>query len=499
MPDEGKKKVVSCWSKMTEDKIQEAYSFNAGYLDFLTSAKTEREAADKISQLALAAGFKTLEKIDVPKAGDKLMITSKGKVVALVVIGTQPMEEGFNIVVSHIDSPRLDLKARPIYEADGMALLKTHYYGGIKKYQWPAMPLALHGVVVKKDGTVKNITIGEKAEDPVFTIADLLPHLAKDQMEKKMSEAINAESLNALVGSRPLLQGEDDPIKAFVLNILQDRFNIVEEDLTSAELQLVPAFPAREVGLDRSMIGAYGQDDRVSAYTSLRAALEVEQPSRTALCLFVDKEEIGSSGNTGLQSLLIENIVAEIMHKAGINDYFSLRQALAASHALSADVNAAIDPNYPEVFEKMNNSFMSQGVVITKYTGSRGKSGSNDANPEYIARIRNLFDEAGVIWQIGELGKVDIGGGGTVAQYIAHYGMEVVDCGVALLGMHSPFEVSSKVDVYMAYQAYKVFMEKFSSKVGHQAQVMEKRGDTPWQKTTSDLRKWSERLAEQQR
>ena len=499
MPDEGRKKDASCWSKLTEDKIQQAYDFNIGYLDFLTAAKTEREAAEQISHMALATGFKTLEKIDVPKAGDKLLITSKGKVAALVIIGSQPMEEGFNIVVSHIDSPRLDLKARPVYEADGMALLKTHYYGGIKKYQWLAMPLALHGVVVKKDGTVKNITVGEKADDPVLTIADLLPHLAKDQMEKKMSEAIDAENLNALVGSRPLLQREEDPIKAFILNVLQDRFNIMEDDLTSAELQLVPAFPAREVGLDRSMIGAYGQDDRVCAYTSLRAALEVEQPTRTALCLFVDKEEIGSSGNTGLQSLLIENIVAEIMHKAGKNDYFSLRQALAASHALSADVNAAIDPNYPEVFEKMNNSFMSQGVVITKYTGSRGKSGSNDANPEFIAQIRSLFDEVGVIWQIGELGKVDIGGGGTVAQYIAHYGMEVVDCGVALLGMHSPFEVSSKIDVYMAYQAFKVFMEKFRFKIGHQAQAVEKRGDTPWQKTTSDLRKWSERLAEQQK
>lgn len=497
MADEGTKKDRSAWSKMTEDRIQQAYDFSAGYLDFLNSAKTEREATEQISHMALAAGFKTLEKIDVPKAGDKLLMTSKGKVAALAIIGTQPLEEGFNIVVSHVDTPRLDLKARPVYEADGMALLKTHYYGGIKKYQWPAIPLALHGVVVKKDGTVKNITVGEKADDPVLTIADLLPHLAKDQMEKKMSEAIDAESLNALVGSRPLLQREDDTIKAFVLNVLQDRFDIVEEDLTSAELQLVPAFPAREVGLDRSMIGAYGQDDRVCAYTSLRAALEVEQPSRTALCLFVDKEEIGSSGNTGLQSLLIENMVAEIMHKAGISDYFSLRQALAASHALSADVNAAIDPNYPEVFEKMNNSFMSRGVVITKYTGSRGKSGSNDANPEYIARIRNLFDEAGVIWQIGELGKVDIGGGGTVAQYIAHYGMEVVDCGVALLGMHSPFEVSSKIDVYMAYKAYKVFLERFRSKGGHQAQAMDKRGDTPWQKTTSDLRKWSERLAEQ--
>ncbi len=496
MPDEGKKNDRSCWSKITEEKVQAAYDFSTGYLEFLSAVKTEREAAEEISRLALAAGFKTLEKIDIPKAGDKLLITSKGKVAALAIIGTQPLEQGLNIVVSHIDSPRLDLKARPVYEADGMALFKTHYYGGIKKYQWPAMPLALHGVVVKKDGTVKHVVVGEKADDPVLTIADLLPHLAKDQMEKKMADAINAESLNAIIGSRPLLQREEDPIKTFILNVLQDRFDIVEEDLTSAELQLVPAFPPREVGLDRSMIGSYGQDDRVCAYTSLRAALEIDQPIRTALCLFVDKEEIGSAGNTGLQSLLIENIMAEIMHKAGKDDYYSLRQTLSLSHALSADVNAAIDPNYPEVFEKMNNSFMSQGVVLTKYTGSRGKSGSNDANPEYIAKIRSLFDEAGVIWQVGELGKVDIGGGGTVAQYIAHYGMEVVDCGVALLGMHSPFEVSSKVDIYMAYLGYKAFMQKFTLKAS-EPQTPEKRGDTAWQKTTSDLRKWSERLAEQ--
>jgi aspartyl aminopeptidase len=461
MDENVKKKDRSCWPGLDEEKIKLAYKFNEGYIDFLTQVKTEREATEQICRLAGEKGFKAIEKVDSIKAGDKILIAIKGKVAALTIIGQEPLEEGFNLVVSHTDSPRLDLKARPAYEADGMALLKTHYYGGIKKYQWPAMPLALHGVVVKKDGRVIKVAIGESANDPVFTISDLLPHLAKDQMEKKMSEAINAESLNALVGSRPQADCDKDPIKAHIIKLLQEQYGIEEDDLTSAELQLVPAYSAREVGLDRSMVGAYGQDDRVCAYSSLMAALEVEQPARTALCLFVDKEEIGSCGNTGLQSLLIENIMAEIMHKAGNDNYYSLRKALANSSALSADVNAAVDPNYPEVFEKMNCSFLAHGVVVTKYTGSRGKSSSNDANPEFIARIRSLFDEAGVVWQVGELGKVDIGGGGTVAQYIAHYGMEVVDCGVALLGMHSPFEVASKLDVYMAYLGYKAFMQKF--------------------------------------
>jgi Aspartyl aminopeptidase len=461
MPEDTKKKNKSCWTELSEEKIKAAYDFNEGYVKFLTEVKTEREAAEYISARAEEKGFIPIKQIDSIKAGDKILLTSKGKVAALIVAGRQPLEQGFNLVVSHIDSPRLDLKGNPAYEADGMALLKTHYYGGIKKYQWPATPLALHGVVVKKDNRVIKVVIGENYGDPVLTISDLLPHLAKDQMEKKMTDAINAESLNALIGTRPLNDCDQDPIKAYLLKLLQEKYHIEEDDLTSAELQLVPAYAAREVGLDRSMVGAYGQDDRVSAYSSLMAALEVERPERTAMCLFVDKEEIGSTGNTGLQSLLIENITAEILNKAGINDYYHLRQALANSSALSADVNAAVDPNYAEVFEKMNCSFMAQGVVVTKYTGSRGKSGSNDANPEFIARIRHLFDEAGVVWQIGELGKVDIGGGGTVAQYMSYYGMEVVDCGVAILGMHSPFEVSSKLDVYMAYLGYKAFMQKF--------------------------------------
>jgi len=461
MAEKSKKKPQDSWSQMSTSDIKASEKFNAGYIDFLNRVKTEREAVAYISEAAGSQGFKELDQVKNFQPGDKLMIKFKSKAAALVVIGQEPLDKGVNMVVSHIDSPRLDLKPHPAYEADGMAMFKTHYYGGIKKYQWLAIPLALHGVVAKKDGRIIDICIGEKESDPVFTIADLLPHLAKDQMEKKMAEAVSGESLNALLGSRPLNAKDDEAIKARLMNILEEQYDIEEDDFTSAELQFVPAFAAREVGLDRSMIAAYGQDDRVSAYASLRAILELEKPKRTALCLFVDKEEIGSSGNTGLQSLLIENVFAQLMHMAGRNDYFSLRQALANSAAISADVNAAVDPNYPEVFEKMNCSFLSRGVVLTKYTGSRGKYDSNDANPEFMARIRKIFDDAGVVWQVGELGKVDIGGGGTVAQYIARYGMEVVDCGVALLGMHSPFEVASKADTYMSYKGYLAFLQNF--------------------------------------
>ncbi|MDD3268965.1 MAG: aminopeptidase [Syntrophomonadaceae bacterium] len=451
----------NAWLRMDSEEIEQTYEFNKGYREFLSRVKTEREATEYFYQLALANGFLPLNEVDAIGAGQKLVLSDKGKVCALLVIGQEPLNEGINLVASHIDSPRLDLKARPLYEADGQALFKTHYYGGIKKYQWVAVPLALHGVVVKKDGQSIEIAIGEKEDEIAFTIADLLPHLAKDQMEKKMSEAIKGESLNILVGSRPLAENSEEGIKKYILNILQSKYGIEEDDFTSAELQLVPAYPAREIGFDRSMIGAYGQDDRVCAYTSFQAILEVERPQRTAVCLFVDKEEIGSTGNTGLQSLIIENIMAELLHKAGVHDYYSIRRSLANSYALSADVNAAVDPNYPEVFEKMNCSFLGNGVVMTKYTGSRGKSESNDANPEFLGRIRKLFDDNKVVWQVGELGKVDIGGGGTVAQYMARYGMEVVDCGAALLGMHSPFEVVSKADVYMCYRAYKSFMQSF--------------------------------------
>ncbi len=451
----------NAWIALLPGEEKAVQQFNLQYLDFLNQNKTEREAVECIYQTARAQGFIELDECKKLKPGQKIVVKEKGKICALIVVGQEPLENGINMVASHIDSPRLDLKARPLYEEDGLALLKTHYYGGIKKYQWLAIPLAMHGVVVKKDGQVVNIVVGEKAEDPVLTISDLLPHLAKEQMEKKMSEAISGEGLNALVGSIPLQQEGKDLVKAHILQILKEQYDVEEEDFTSAELEMVPAFPAREVGLDRSMIGGYGQDDRVSAYASLQGILEVKKPAKTALCLFADKEEIGSTGNTGLHSLIIENIVTELMHLAGKTNYLDIRRCLARSCALSADVNAAVDPNYPDVFEKRNCSFLARGVVITKFTGSRGKSESSDANPEFLGRIRKLFDDEKVSWQVGELGKVDIGGGGTVAQYMAYYGMEVVDCGVAVMGMHSPFEIVSKVDVYMSYKAYRAFMQSF--------------------------------------
>lgn len=454
--------IKSAWDKLDKMQVELVEEINREYINFLNLAKTERESVAYIAETASNHGYIDIDEVNVLQSGQKLIYKLKDKICALIVIGENLLENGVNIVASHIDTPRIDLKPQPLYEADSQALFKTHYYGGIKKYQWVTIPLALHGVVFKKTGEKINIRIGEEADDLVLTISDLLPHLAKDQMEKKVADAIKGEDLNVLVGNQPLKDMPNDPVKANIMKLLKDKYNIEEDDFTSAELQLVPAFKAREVGFDRSMVGGYGQDDRVCAYTSLRAMLEVENPKTTAICLFVDKEEIGSTGNTGLQSLLIENLIAELFTKTGENDYFKVRKCLANSCALSADVNAAYDPNYPEVFEKMNNSFMSKGVVLTKYTGSRGKSSSNDANPEFLAKIRNLFEKYEVVWQVGELGKVDIGGGGTVAQYMSWYGMEVVDCGVAVLSMHSPFEVTSKVDVYMAYRAYLGFMQSFA-------------------------------------
>ena len=450
----------NAWLKMNDEQIKLCNQFSMGYIDFLNEVKTEREAVSFIINKALEKNFQPLEQIPRIMPGNKIVVNIKDKAAALLVVGKRPLTEGLNLVVSHIDTPRIDLKANPVYEADGLSLFKTHYYGGIKKYHWVAIPLALNGVVYKKNGTPINIRIGLNEGDPVLTIADLLPHLAKEQMEKKMAEVITGERLTPVVGSRPLSEGES-PVKERILQFFKERYDVEESDFISAELQLIPAIKANEVGLDRSMIGAYGHDDRVSAYAALQAVLEVNDPDITALCLFVDKEEIGSTGNTGLQSILLENLIVELMHLSGPVDYFSVRKCLSQSYALSADVNAAVDPNYPEVFEKDNCSFLSQGVVLTKYTGSRGKAESNDANPEFLWKMRKLFDDNGIVWQTGELGKVDIGGGGTVAQYLARYGMEVVDCGVAVLGMHSPFEVVSKADVYMSYKAYLSFMQAF--------------------------------------
>lgn len=451
---------MNSWILLEGKEREGVNQFNNEYLGFLNDVKTEREAIQYIVRQAEKGGFKPIEEVEGWSPGQRILVKSKNKVCALVVAGKEPLEKGLNIIASHVDSPRLDLKVRPFYEEDGLALLKTHYYGGIKKYQWLAIPLAMHGVVVKKDGTQVSIVLGEEEGDPVLTITDLLPHLAKEQMEKKMSEAISGEGLNVLVGSIPEKDLEKTPVKSQVLSLLKQKYAIEEDDFTSAEIEIVPAFKAREVGLDRSMIGAYGQDDRVSAYTSLQAVLDVKIPEKTALCLFVDKEEIGSVGNTGLNSLVIENITAELLHLSGSTDYLAVRRCLSNSYALSADVNAAVDPNYPDVFEKRNCSFLTRGVVLTKFTGSRGKAESSDANPEFLGKLRRLFEEDRVAWQVGELGKVDIGGGGTVAQYMAYYGMEVADCGVAVMGMHSPFEVVSKVDVYMAFKGYSSFLNK---------------------------------------
>jgi aspartyl aminopeptidase len=452
----------NAWLMASESERQEIEALGRKYIRFLNRAKTERETVSYLKEELQENNFVDLKDLNELRPGQRVFIDHKGKAAVAAVIGEKPFIEGFNIVASHTDTPRLDLKPAPLYEDAGLALFKTHYYGGIKKYQWTALPLSMHGIAVKKSGEKIEISIGEEEDDPVFTITDLLIHLAKDQMEKKMSEAITGEDLNILVGSLPLESGpEKDKIKAAIRKILQEKYNIEDDDFSSAEIQMVPAMKAREIGFDRSLIGGYGQDDRVCVFTSFRALLEVNAPSRTAVCVFADKEEIGSVGNTGLRSFLLENVIIDLMNKNGHAEYYQVMQALRSSYALSADVNGALDPNHEGAFDKRNSSFIGRGVALTKYTGSRGKVESNDANPEYLARIRRLFDDHGVAWQVGELGKVDQGGGGTVAYLLSRYGMEVVDCGVALLGMHSPFEVAAKSDIYAAYKAYKVFMQDF--------------------------------------
>lgn len=454
------------WLALKPEEKEEMERLCREYLLFLNQAKTERRAVSFVLEAAQKAGFVRLEDVDGLEKGQKVIITEKGKVAALVVVGELPFTEGFNIVASHIDAPRLDLKPQPLYEDGNLAFFKTHYYGGIKKYQWTALPLSLQGVVVKKDGRKIEVVIGEEENDPVFTIADLLPHLAKDQMEKKMSEGISGEGLNLLIGNMPLSlksgEREDkEAVKTAISTLLKEKYDLESEDFISAELEVVPAFKAKEVGLDRSLIGGYGQDDRVNAFLSLMAILKAKTPERTGICLFADKEEIGSTGNTGLRSYVLENMVADLLAATGNKNYYDLRKALRVSHALSADVTAAFDPNYEGVFDKLNSVRLGEGLAISKYTGSRGKYDSSDAHPEFVAMIRRLFDDGGIPWQSGELGKVDQGGGGTVAQYLARYGMEVLDCGVALLGMHSPFEVASKADIYWTYRGYLAFFEKF--------------------------------------
>lgn len=460
------RKVVSVWEKLTPDQLQQVMTYGEGYKTFLDTAKTEREAVDYLREQAVRSGFVRLEDLlehgRSIKPGDKVYVINRGKGIIMAVMGEEPLEKGLNIIGSHVDSPRLDLKPSPLYQAEKLAWLKTHYYGGIKKYHWLTLPLALHGVVFTAKGEKVTIVIGEKDTDPVFTVPDLLPHLAKEQMEKKLREAVSGEGLNLLVGSIPVKdENVKERVKEYILEYLHKEYGIVEEDFLTAELEAVPAGRARDVGLDRSLVGGYGQDDRVCAYASWTAIKEVTAPVHTAMAVFVDKEETGSAGNTGMKSTFLENTVAELTNLTSPTySELLVRRALNNSRALSADVNAALDPNYEGVLEKSNAGSLGHGVVITKYTGSGGKSSTSDANGEYINWVRRLYNSRDITWQTAELGAVDKGGGGTIAQFMAVYGMEVVDCGVGLLSMHSPFEVSSKADLMMMHLAYQAFLEQ---------------------------------------
>ena len=434
--------------KADDATIKAADAFCEDYKAFLDEAKTEREAVKVSIALAKDAGFTEFDCDKKYKAGDKMYINNRGKAAAFIVMGKRPIIEGARVTAAHIDSPRLDLKPNPLYESNDLALFKTHYYGGIKKYQWTAVPLSLHGVVVKADGSKVDVRIGDDEKDPCFVVTDLLPHLAGEQSKRTLSDGIRGEELNVLVGSRPFKDDEESQlVKLNIMNILNEKYGIVETDFLSAELECVPCYNARDIGFDRSLIGAYGHDDRVCAYPALRAAMDLEVPEHTVIVILVDKEEIGSDGNTGLNSSFLKYIFMDLAGMEGTDGY----KAMRASKCLSADVNAAFDPTFPDVMEANNASYINGGAVITKYTGSRGKYSTNDASAEYVGFIRKLLDDAGVVWQAGEMGKVDAGGGGTVAMYVANLGLDVVDLGVPVLSMHAPFEIVSKFDVYMTY------------------------------------------------
>lgn len=453
----------NAWKSYTKKQLKELEKLNKDYRAFLDAGKTERECVREIVRQAEAAGYVNLEEIlekkQSVKAGDKVYAVCMKKTIALFHIGTTPFEQGMNILGAHIDSPRMDVKQNPLYENGDMAYLDTHYYGGIKKYQWVTLPLAIHGVVVKKDGSVIDIVIGEKEDDPVFCVTDLLIHLAGEQQEKKANKVIEGEKLDILFGSLPVKDEEKEGVKRNVLNLLKEQYDIEEEDFLSAELEVVPAGKAREAGIDRSMIMAYGQDDRVCAYTSLAAMLEVTDGTKTTCCLLTDKEEIGSVGATGMQSRFFENTVAELLEAKGDYSELTLRRCLKNCRMLSSDVSAAYDPLYAESYEKNNAAYFGRGMVFNKFTGSRGKSGSNDANAEYMGALRKILDDNQVAYQTAELGKVDVGGGGTIAYILSLYGMEVIDSGVAVLNMHAPWEVTSKADVYETKKGYVAFLK----------------------------------------
>ena len=453
----------NAWNTYNNSEKEQLQSLNADYIDFLSECKTERECISETVKRAKEKGYISLKEAIANnkklKQGDKVYAVCMNKTIALFNIGKEPLEKGMNILGAHVDSPRMDVKQNPLYENEGMAYLDTHYYGGIKKYQWVTLPLAIHGVIVKKDGTTVNVNIGETPEDPVFCVTDLLIHLAANQMEKKAAKVVEGENLDILVGTIPLNDEEKEATKKGVLEILKEMYGMEEEDFMSAELEVVPAGRAREMGFDRSMIISYGQDDRVCAYTSLVAMLEMEKVDKTSCCLLVDKEEIGSVGATGMQSRFFENTVAELLNLFDDYSEIKLKRCLANSRMLSSDVNAAFDALYAEAFQKNSSSFMGKGVVFNKFTGRGGKSGSNDANAEYLAALRKIMDDNNVNYQMAELGKVDIGGGGTIAYIMALYGMEVIDSGVAVLSMHAPWEVTNKADVYEAYKCYKAFLK----------------------------------------
>lgn len=454
----------NAWKSCNKQTVKEIFGFCEGYKKFISECKTERECTRRSIQMAEEHGYRNLKEIiaakETIKSGDKVYADNMGKAIVLFNIGKKPIEDGLKILGAHIDSPRLDVKQNPLYEDSDLVLMDTHYYGGIKKYQWTTIPLALHGVVALTDGSVIDVEIGEKEKDPVVCVSDLLIHLAAEQMEKNGAKVVEGEALDLVVGNMPFNPKKDEknPAKAYILDILKKKYRIAEEDFMSAELEAVPAGKARDLGLDASMVLGYGQDDRVCAYTSLMAMLEVEEPEYTSVCLLIDKEEIGSVGATGMQSLFFENMVAEILDRMGCYSELILRRTLANSEMLSSDVNAGFDPNYAYAFEKKNASYLGRGVVFSKFTGSRGKSGSNDANAEYIARVRKALERENVAYQMAELGKVDIGGGGTIAYILAKYGMDVIDCGVAVLSMHAPYEATSKIDIYEAKRGYVAFL-----------------------------------------
>lgn len=451
------------WLKYDKTEEEALEKLSKEYMSYLDDGKTEREVVKISEEMAREKGYRSLSEVlaegKTLKAGDKVYATWMKKAIALFHIGTQPMEKGMNILGAHVDSPRLDVKQNPLYEESEIAYLDTHYYGGIKKYQWVTIPLAIHGVVVKKDGSIMDVVVGEDEKDPVVFISDLLIHLSREQLEKKAAKVIEGDDLNIIIGNKPVKGEEKESVKKAVLKLLSDKYGMIEEDFLSAELEVVPAGKAREAGLDRSMIMAYGHDDRVCAFTSLAAMLEMESVERTACTLLVDKEEIGSVGATGMQSRFFENTVAELLEAMGEYKDLTLRRTLANSRMLSSDVSAAYDPTYPQAFEKKNSAFLSKGMVFNKFTGSGGKGGSNDANPEYMADLRRILEDNGVSFQTAELGKVDVGGGGTIAYILAHYGMEVIDCGVAVLNMHAPWEVVSKADVYETKKGYVAFLQ----------------------------------------